>query len=51
MNGILSPALMVERGATYTFKVQTGFPVYVTSESTGGYVSKPDVEKNVSSNF
>ena len=54
---MLIPELFVERGKTYTFKIQTGdnlqklaeyHPFYITSGAKGGYKQRTAQERNVS---
>ena len=55
VNGILAPDIYLTRGKTYLFVIETGLggngvfqPVYLTTDSAGGYQGKSDYEKRVS---
>ena len=56
VNGLMAPDLVLERGKTYTFVVETGIgsdpdqtfhPVYFTSDPSGGHQLKSDFEAKV----
>ena len=55
VNGLLTPDIYLQRGVNYTFVVETGLgrgdsqfhPMYVTTDSAGGFQTKTDYEKMV----
>ncbi|XP_014666234.1 PREDICTED: protein Skeletor, isoforms B/C-like isoform X2 [Priapulus caudatus] len=55
VNGMLIPELVLKRGETYRFRVETGnnpsspaeyHPVYIADDATGGYAQRSDAERS-----
>ena len=59
VNGLLTPDIYLQHGVNYTFVIETGLgrndaqfhPMYVTTDSEGGFQTKTDYQKMVNVRF